>query len=188
MNNDTYMISVDYLRDNTTINKNTDSEILKPFIILAQNMRIESILGTGLFNDIITNIKGSSIAGDNKTLLDEYIQPCLLQWSLYEALPFINYKLTNKAVSTKSSDNSEAVELGELQYLRGSVRNAAEYLSQRVTNYLKANPTLFPLYNNAGSGCDVIRPNSSNYFNGLFLSSNDNDFYGENNDGNIHYR
>ena len=169
MTNNTLMISVDYLRDNTSINGNTDNEILEPYIITAHTMHIESILGTALFNDIVTNIQADTITGNNKTLLDDYIQPCLLQWSLYEALPFLNYKLNNKAVSTKSSDNSDPVDLNELQYLRRTVRDVAEYLSQRLTDYLKASPTLFPLYLNPGNTCDTIRPNSSSYFNGIFL-------------------
>ena len=104
--NSTLFITIDYLRDNTVINGNVDSELLEPFIVAAQNVRIESIIGTGLFNDIITNINAETITGNNKILLDDYIQPCLIQWVVYEALPFINYKLTNKAVSTKQSDDS----------------------------------------------------------------------------------
>jgi hypothetical protein len=175
MNNNTLMISVDYLRDNTSINGNTDSELLEPFIVMAQNVHIEKVLGTALFNDVISNIQAVTIAGDNKTLLDNYIQPCLLQWALYESLPFINYKLTNKAITTKSSDNSDSVELSELKYLRGTVRDIAEYYSQRVTDYLKTNIALFPLYLNPGSTIDSIKPNNSSYFNGIFLKDTPND-------------
>lgn len=183
MTNNTLFISVDYLRDNSSINGNTDNEILEPYIITAQTVHIEQILGTGLFNDIVTNIQADTITGNNKTLLDDYIQPCLLQWSIYEALPFLNFKMTNKAVTTKSSDNSEPVGLSEIQYLRQNVRDTAEYLSQRVTDYLKANPSLFPLYRNPGSSCDTIRPNSSSYFNGIYLADYDdcNEGYGYNN-------
>lgn len=176
--NSTLFITIDYLRDNTVINGNVDSELLEPFIVAAQNVRIESIIGTGLFNDIITNINADTITGDNKILLDDYIQPCLIQWVVYEALPFINYKLTNKAVSTKQSDDSNSSALNEIQYLRDNIRNTAEYMSQRVTDYLRANPTLFPLYQNAGTDCDTIRPNSTNYFNGIFLEDDDNCDFG----------
>jgi len=173
MTNNTLMISVDYLRDNTSVNGNVDNEILEPFILTAQTVHLEQILGTALFNDIVTNIQADTVAGGNKTLLDDYIQPCLIQWSVYEALPFLNYKFTNKSVATKSSDNSDPVELNELQYLRGTVRDIAEYLSQRITDYLKANPDTFPLYLNPGNTCDTIRPNSSSYFNGIFLHDTD---------------
>lgn len=169
--NNTLYISTQHLKDNTVINNNVDNELLEPFIIQAQNKHIEPIIGTGLFNEIKTNIQNNTVSGDTKTLLDDYIQPCLKEWVLYESLPFINYKLTNKSVGTKSSDNSEPAELNELQYLRKNVRDTAEYMSQRLTDYLKTevNNGKFSLYQNAGNTIDTIRPNSSSYFNGIYL-------------------
>lgn len=166
--NKVLFLSVDYLRDNTVINGNVDSEILEPFILLAQNVHIETIVGTKLYNDLISEIIADSLTVDNQTLLDDYLQPALLQWSLYEALPFINYKLTNKAVSTKNSDNSDAVELDELHYLRTTVKDVAEYMSERATKFLKTNETTYPLYL-LNSECDEIKPNKTNYFSGIVL-------------------
>lgn len=167
--NKVLFLSVDYLRDNTVINGNVDSELLEPFILTAQNVHIEAIVGTALYNAIIASIEADTLAGDNKTLVDNYLQPALLQWALYEALPFINYKLTNKAISTKNSDNSEAVELDELHYLRSTVSDVAQYMSERAILFLKSNTDLYPLYLNYGSDCDDIKPTNSKYFNGIYL-------------------
>lgn len=167
--NKVLFLSVDYLRDNTVINGNVDGELLEPFILLAQNVHIEPVVGTGLYNSLIASIEANTLAGDDKVLMDDYLQPALLQWALYEALPFINYKLTNKAISTKNSDNSDAVELDELHYLRSTVSDVAQYMSERATLYLKSNLDLYPLYSNYGSTCDAIKPNHSNYFNGIYL-------------------
>ena len=166
--NKVLFLSVDYLRDNTVINGNVDSELLEPFILTAQNVHIETIVGTRLYNSIITSIEADTLAGDNKTLVDEYLQPALLQWALYESLPFINYKLTNKAILSKSSENSEAIELDELHYLRTNVRDVAEYMSERATKFLKANTDLYPLYLD-NIECDEIRPNKTNYYSGIIL-------------------
>jgi hypothetical protein len=166
--NKVLFLSVDYLRDNTVINGNVDSEILEPFILLAQNVHIETIVGTKLYNDLISEIIADSLSTANQTLLDDYLQPALLQWSLYESLPFINYKLTNKAISTKNSDNSDAVELDELHYLRTTVKDVAEYMSERATKFLKTNETTYPLYL-LNTECDEIRPNKTNYFSGIVL-------------------
>ena len=163
--NKVLFFSVDYLRDNTVINGNLDSEILEPFILMAQNIHIEQSLGTQLYNDIVTNI--GSLSADYVTLMDNYIHPALLQWSLYESLPFINYKLTNKAISTKSSDNSDPIELNELHYLRTSVKDVAEYLSERLTQFLKANTSTYPKFLENGSQCDDISPEFDNYQCGI---------------------
>jgi len=166
--NKVLFLSVDYFRDNTVVNGDVDSEALEPQILLAQNIHIEAITGTKLYNAIITSVEADTLAGDNKTLLDDYLQPALLQWALYECLPYINYKLTNKAISTKNSDNSDPIALDELHYLRTNVRDNAEYMSERATKFLKANTDLYPLFLE-NDECDEIKPNKSNYFSGIVL-------------------
>lgn len=166
--NKVLFFSVDYLRDNTVIDGNTDGDLLQPFIVMAQNTGIEPILGTKLFNEIVSSI--TSLSTVNKVLMDDYIHPALLQWSLYQSLPFINYKLTNKAVSTSSSDNSDPIELNEIHYLRTAVKDVAEYYSERMTQFLKANTSDYPLFLENGTSCDEIHPNDENYQCGIVFN------------------
>jgi hypothetical protein len=166
--NKVLFLSVDYLRDNTVINGDVDSELLEPFIMLAQNVHIETVVGTKLYNSIIADIEADTLTGVDKDLVDNYLQPALVQWSLYEALPFINYKLTNKSIATKNSDNSDPVQLDELHYLRTNVRDVAEYMSERATKFLKNNTDLYPLFLE-NYECDEIKPNKSNYYSGIIL-------------------
>jgi len=175
MNNKTLMISTDYLRDNTSITGNVDGNLLTPHIIVAQNIHIEGILGTALFNEVIGHINAGTIAGNIKVLLDDYIQPTLCQWAFYEAFPFINYSISNTGVNTKAGENDTDTALEEIQFLRGSIKDTAEYMSQRVINYLRANVSLYNSYTNPGSGLDTIRPNSSVYFSGIAFDGNDDD-------------
>ncbi len=163
--NKVLFFSVDFLRDNSIINGNVDAVLLEPYIVMAQNIHIEPILGTKLYNDLITNI--GSLTPEQKTLLDDYVQPSLIQWTMYEALPFINYKFTNKAVSTNNSDNADPVGLEEIHYLRQSVKDAASYLSERTTKFLKANISIYPLYCDNGESLDEIQPNKDNYSHGI---------------------
>ena len=166
--NKVLFLSVDYLRDNTVINGDVDSELLEPFIMLAQNVHIETVVGSKLYNSIIADIEADTLTGVDKDLVDNYLQPALVQWSLYEALPFINYKLTNKSIATKNSDNSDPVQLDELHYLRTNVRDVAEYMSERATKFLKNNTDLYPLFLE-NYECDEIKPNKSNYYSGIIL-------------------
>ena len=119
--NKVLFISAEYLRENSIINGNVDSKLLEPYITMAQNIHIEAIVGTKLYNELVDDI--GSITALNKTLLDDFIQPALIQWTMYEALPFINYKFTNKSVSTNNSDNADPVGLEEIHYLRESIKS-----------------------------------------------------------------
>lgn len=175
--NSVLMISTQFLKNNTVINENVDDELLEPFIVTAQNIRIERVLGSDLFNNIVSNIENNAVSGINKTILDNYLQPALTQWTLYEALPYILFKLTNKSISKKDSENSVSADLSEMQYLRKNVRDVAEYLDQRFIEFLEEewNNGNLPLYRGGNSNLDDIRPTTSTYFNGMYLGDGRND-------------
>lgn len=156
------------LKKNTPIENNVDDDILNPYIFKAQETHIQQILGTDLYVKIIDEVKNNTITGDYKTLLDEYITPALIEWAFYEALPFISLKLTNKSIARGNADYLAEGDLNDLKYLRQTVRDLAEFYSTRVIGYLRQYSNRYPEYQ-TNSGLDKIVPNSSSYFNGIYL-------------------
>ena len=169
-NNKVLMLTADYYKRNSVVNLNVDEELIHPQIIKAQNMNIERILGSDLFNIVLAEITAQTYTARITTLLEDYIQPALVEWVTYTALPYLNYKFTNKSISKKSSDNSEPSELNEVNFLRQDIRDDAEYLSERMTKFLEANETTYPEYNNGNTECDDIKPTKVNFINGIYLS------------------
>jgi hypothetical protein len=172
MAKDILFLNVEYIRENSMINGNVDNKIIEPFIKKCQDKYIEPILGTDLLQKLKNDISGNTVTGNYKILLDEYVQKCLVEWVIYEGLPFFNYKITNKAVSKKDSDNSSPSDLDEIKYLRNNVRDTSEYYSQRITDYLCANQSDFPEYT-SNNDSDDIRPNKTSYFGGIYLDGLD---------------
>lgn len=173
MTNKVLIITAEYFKRNTVVNLNVDAELIHPVITKAQNMNIERVLGTNLFNTVLSQIESGSVEARIKTLIEDYIQVALVEWVTYHGFLYFNYKVTNKAVSKKSSENSEPSELNEVNYLRQNVRDDAEYYSDRITKFLKANLETYPEYNTGNSEYDDIRPSRKNFFNGLYLRGND---------------
>ena len=173
------MLSADYYKRNSVVNLNVDNELIQPHIFKAQNMNIERVLGSDLFNLVLSEIESNTVSTRIENLLENYIQPALVEWVTYTALPYLNYKVTNKAVVKKSSDNSEASDLTEINFLRQDIRDDAEYLSERTTKFLKANLTTYPEYNTGNSDIDDIKPVRNNFFSGIYLGdsklNNDNE-------------
>lgn len=172
------LLSTDKLKRNTPIQDNIDDDILKPYIYKSQDTHLQMSLGTDLYAKIKNEVQAGTISGNYKTLLDDYIQPMLIEWSLYESLPFISLKLTNKSIVRGNSEFSVEGDLDDLKYLRNSVRDIAEFYSQRLTNYIREYSNNFPEYQ-TNSGLDKIVPNSTSYFNGVYLGggrSTDCDF------------
>ena len=171
--NKSKFITMEYLVKWTQIDENVDANLVEPFILQAQDINIQSVIGNTLYvklmNDIITT--GTS-TGQYLTLLTDYIQPAQAQWAIYHALPYLNYRFTNKSISEKSSDNSTVAPLEIVQYLRNTVRDNAEFLSTRIREYIVNNQTLFPEYFNYGTNLMSIKPRVNNYFGGIYTGRN----------------
>ena len=170
----TLFISVQYLRDNSIINENVDSKVLLPVIRMAQTKYIQQVIGTTLYNKLLADIDATSVTGNYKILIDEYIIPVLVQYSVYESIPYLNYKLRNKSVSKQGSDNSIPADLNELSYLRDNVLQTAQFYAERMSMYICNNTNLFPEFNQ--SNLDIA-PDSQNYFGGYHIPKKYNTKY-----------
>jgi hypothetical protein len=160
-------ISTEYVYRYTLIEDNVDPDLIKKNIYVAQDLNIQQVLGQNLYTKLVNDLP--NFVGQYQTLVIDYLQPCLAEWVVYYTLPYLNYRFTNKAVSTKSSDNSQPSTIEDIKWLRDQVRNNAEFYSERMRDYIKNNLTLFPeFYFNDLSFS--IKPSVTNYFSGIYTS------------------
>lgn len=162
-------VTTNYIKQNTPVLGYVNDDEIRPFIRVAQDVYIARVLGTTLYETLENNLINQTLTTDQVNLLRTYIQPALQYWVIYEYILWSNYKLTNKAVSKQNSDNSTPSELREVNYLKDSIRNWAEYYNQLTTNYLKDNPNLFPEYLAGGTGFSNKFPKGDNYFWGMYV-------------------
>lgn len=164
-----YLISEAYIVDNSTIDANVEPSLYTNAIIEAQEIHLRPLLGTHLYDKIITDVAAGTITGVYKTLLDDYCQKVVCYWTIYESLPTIRFKIKNKGVVQQNSDNSVQPELIDFQYLTDKVKNKAEYYNQRVIDYLKTQGSnVFPELNQ-NNDYDDQQPQSTSYDTGIFL-------------------
>lgn len=166
---DVLFIDSNYIFDHTNIDK--DVEILKVNVAIkeAQELNIQRVLGYDLYTKFVSDIKSTgTTTGYYYNLMVDYIQISHAYWTIYHILPELNYHLTNKAISEKHSEYSQATDLDKVQYLVKLAESKAQYFDQRIVEYIVNNSNHFPEYYIV-SGIDRIRPKSNNYFGGLYL-------------------
>lgn len=166
-------ISTDLLKKRTPIDGNVDGDILNNYILKAQETHIQQILGTDLYNALKTKVQSSTVTGDYITLMNDYVQPALIEYSFYECLPFISLRLTNKSIVRGNSDYSTEADLDDLKYLRSTVRDVAEFYGERCVKYLKSDRSRFPEYM-TNSTLDKMKPSGSAYFTGIYIPGSNN--------------
>ena len=164
------MIHPNEIKANNFVDENVDDKYIRNSIVIAMNLHMMPFLGTGLFDEIKGQIENETITAANQSLLSDYIQPALEWWTLYELIEPLTYKISNKSIMKKSSENSSPISQTEVVNLKNKFQNIAEERTQRLISYLCENSVSYPLYDNPGTGSDVVYPSYIAYQSGWNLS------------------
>jgi hypothetical protein len=151
----------------TAVNGNVDTDKFIQFVKIAQDVHVQSILGTDLLNRIKADIVASTLSGNYLSLLTNYVKPMLIHWAMVEYLPFAAYTIANKGVYKHESENSTTVDKVEVDFLIEKQRQIAQHYTQRFVDYMSFNMNLFPEYNSNSNG--DMYPRTDNNFLGWVL-------------------
>lgn len=168
-------VSANYIKENTIIEMNVDESKITPIIIKVQSLYLKQILGSSFYDHMndatavyLGYETGTTLTTAELNLLRDYIKPYVAEYVVYEALPFLNFKATDKGISKESSEFSQPADLSEIKYLRSDVKDMAEFLGKRLAKYLCDHQQDFPEWQNPEHP-ENLPKNSKTYFNGIHL-------------------
>ena len=153
---------------NSILDGNVDTDKFIQFIKVAQQIDIQNLLGTDLYNKISADIVAGTLSGNYLTLVNTYVQPTLIWFAQMNYIPFAAYQIKNGGVFKHSSETAQNVDKNEVDYLVGKAREYANYYSTRLVDYLCFNDNLFPEYN-SNSDDDIYPDTESTTFKGWVL-------------------
>lgn len=163
-------ISTQYVKERSLVESNVDDKLLEYYIRKAQDIHTQSILGQDLYESLMNQAaSGTFNSAFYQTLLNNYVQPALLEWTIYESIPYINWKFTNKAIVQQTSDKATGITTGDLKWLKNLQMNDSGFYDQRVREYIINNPSEFPEYYTL-NGVETIPPASLTGFNYIYTS------------------
>jgi len=155
------------LQSYTALNGNVDTDKIVQFIKIAQDIWVLQYVGTDLMTKIKADIVASTLTGNYATLVNTYLKPMLIHFTMVEYLPFAAYSISNKGLYKHSSENAEIVSKEEVDYLVEKEKRIAENYAQRFLDYMCLNEALFPEYQSNGTG-DVY-PQQKNYLSNWYI-------------------
>lgn len=162
------MISTDYLKENTLIEFNVDSSKLTQIILKVQSIYLTQVIGSSYYDYLCDGIENSTLNADELNMVRSYIKPFIAEYTVYEALPSMHFKMTDKGVVTQNSEWSESAQLSDVKYMRSTVKDMAEFYGVRLTKYLCDHPTKFPQYFNPDNP-ENVKKGAGRYFSGIYL-------------------
>jgi len=147
----TLIISEEKLRQFTDINDNLDSKLLMNAVREAQDIYLQRLTGTSLYEYILAQIDANTLSGNYKTLVDDFIQPYLIYASYWESLDAIYSRPRNNGLlQPTGGENSEKADGTWYNRKRDIANNKMQYYGERLTNYLIQNQDQFPQLNENG--------------------------------------
>jgi len=148
----TLIISEAKLRQFTDLNDSVDTSLLKNAVREAQDISLQRIIGTKLYQSLLSQIDAGPVWTSSyyQTLVDDYIQDFLLYAAYYEALEAIYIRPRNNGLLTPTGgENSIEVDRSLFNVKRQNVQNKMEYYAERLTNYIAEEQAYFPELNSA---------------------------------------
>jgi hypothetical protein len=150
------LISETKLKAFTNINKNVDMDVLKAEIQIAQDIDLQTILGTRFYNHLLSQVSatGNTFNADETTLVNDYIAPL------------------NRGIVEGTMENATSVDLATMQYLRTIQKQRADFYMTRLQDYLLIGrgQNKFPEYTSQSTTDGMIPDRSQKYNNGIFLA------------------
>jgi hypothetical protein len=134
-------LSQKYLQNNTPINANVDASEIYPFAKTAEDIYIQEVIGTKLYDYLQGVVEDSlaspptAISSNDRTLL-EHLRDALIWFTLYDALPFIHTKIRNIGVVKQGGENLETADRSDINILRDQTLNKATAYMNKVKRYL----------------------------------------------------
>jgi hypothetical protein len=167
------LISEVKLKNFTNINKNVDMDVLKAEVQIAQDVDLQTLLGTLFYNHLLSQVSstGNTFNADETTLVNDYIQPYLIQQAYFRAMPSIMYRSMNRSIVQGSMENAEPVSIETFKYLRNIQKQTADFYMTRLQDYLLIGygQNRFPQYVTQSTIDGMIPNRQEKYMNGIYL-------------------
>lgn len=132
------LISEDYLKTESFLDDNVSGKYLLTAIKMAQDIELQSIIGTNLLHSIQKKVFENVIELEAnkryKDLLDNYIQPFLLYQVLSEIVIPISYKMSNFGVMQSSDEKDYAVDNKQINLVKKFYSDKANVYKERLQN------------------------------------------------------
>ena len=156
----TFLISEAQIRSYTDIEDNIDTALIKNGIREAQDIKLQPIIGTLLYEKLQSLVDagtiGDSANANYKTLLDDFIQNMLIYAAYWYILDSVYIRSRNNGLLIPDGgENSIAADRSMYNVKRQSVQNKMEFYSNLLTDYIIEEQNLFPELNSSNKLYDL---------------------------------
>ena len=135
-------ITPEEIQSTTIMGGNVDPDKFLFCIANVQLTIIEPLLGSELYNKILTDAENDTLTGLYLELYDIYIKPITKNSAVAEYLTIASYMVQNGGIFKHTGENIEVVDKQEIQYLAQKYNSYAQMFVQRFNKWICNNHLL----------------------------------------------
>ena len=124
----------------TIISGDVDIDKLKPIIRDVQKQNIEELLGTELYNKIVSDIESNSLTGLYLKLFDDYIKPITINQSAASYILISPFTLGNGGFFKRTYNGVETTDSKEVERVSLIYSSKAQTDINRFNKWISKNP------------------------------------------------
>lgn len=138
--NEVLFISENTLKTESDLNDNVDSCYIGPAIKAAQDIGLQTIIGTELYDKLANMIADGSIKNPEnlvyKNLMDVFIKPYMINKTIAEIQVPITFKTRNSGLVQTNNENEVNTALSDAKYISKFYNDRADFYGLRIKEYL----------------------------------------------------
>jgi hypothetical protein len=167
------LISETKLKAFTTINQNVDMALLVSCIFMAQELGLQTLIGTKgyeYYQKLVRDVQlsGATMSQPDRIMLEDYIAPYLIHRAYFEAMPEIFARKMNKAITLGNTEQGTSIDLKGMTYLREIESGRYQFYAQRMQDRIVAYSSDYPWYY-SWNDKDGMDSSVQTYFSGIQL-------------------
>lgn len=143
MINNVLLISEDTIKSQSNLSDNCWGKFLLPAIREAQEIRLQAVIGTNLYQSLLEKVSAGTVVDQYKDLLDYYVQPVLLYQVLSDVIDVLDVKLANLGTIRSRDEYVDNISDEERVRLKTNYEYKADWYVKRLQQYLLDNRHLF---------------------------------------------
>lgn len=168
---DVFLITDLQLTKNSPLGGNIDLDKYRHIIKEVQVFTIEVVLGTKLYNKILTDFSGDSLTGVYSTIHENYLVPIIVHSVAAEYIEMAGVVVDNGGIFRRTPEDTAPASPEELSRLAAKQRGKADVYIDRLQKYLCDQQSNIPEYTyNQDNDYDVDPDRDVNTYGGLRLT------------------
>lgn len=161
------LVSEGTIKKASLINTNVDANYIETATITAQDMGLQPLIGSNLYDTICDMVSGGTISTTAnswyKTLLDDHITPYLCQKVMADIAKGLYAKFRNAGMTQSTDTQTAQLSRADVEYIVADHEQKADFYGQRMCAWLCANADHFPEWKTRRDSADMAAKNEQFY-------------------------